>query len=428
MDGRRSRKLDHETCSCRRLKDLIHRVISRLTVTEAGRTSVLSSRWRKRWTYHSNLCFDGTCSELAGYGTDRFVAHVTTVLQHHSRLVVDRFELRSPLLGKEHAHHLDRWFDFAASTKARHVALDLSPLHYEHRIVASPNKYRLPANQLAAPAGIVSLLLVNVCLELPPVSDGSRLLGFKALKKLELKFVVDLGDLTPFLASCPALEWLSISSSLIGHLVVPRQARCLRYLRLDCIGMHSIHLDATSLTTFEYVGTSSIPIKTNHGLKLSQASIFIPWFFDGVSYFWDELSCWLAPVDRLLLSLGMDAETRRFAKNPTEFIHLRHLTLFCHILRDPESPLVVLRLTQVLESAPQLEHLGLMNSSDPVPFLSKAPDCSIHPHVHHHLKTVQMTGVIGLSGQLELAKYILLSATAVEYMTLSLATPRYRRV
>ncbi|RCV07127.1 hypothetical protein SETIT_1G219500v2 [Setaria italica] len=261
---------------------------------------------------------------------------------------------------REHAHHLDRWFDFAASTKARHVALDLSPLHYEHRIVASPNKYRLPANQLAAPAGIVSLLLVNVCLELPPVSDGSRLLGFKALKKLELKFVVDLGDLTPFLASCPALEWLSISSSLIGHLVVPRQARCLRYLRLDCIGMHSIHLDATSLTTFEYVGTSSIPIKTNHGLKLSQASIFIPWFFDGVSYFWDELSCWLAPVDRLLLSLGMDAETRRFAKNPTEFIHLRHLTLFCHILRDPESPLVVLRLTQVLESAPQLEHLGLV--------------------------------------------------------------------
>ncbi|CAL4968422.1 unnamed protein product [Urochloa decumbens] len=458
MDGHRSRKLDLEfvdttTSSSRRLKrhrlasapstspghrpasledlpeDLLHGVVSRLTVKEAGRTSALSSRWRNRWTYHSNLCFDGTCSDLAGYDAGRFVDHVTTVLQRHSRLVVDRFELRSPLLGKEHAHHLDRWFAFVASAKARHVTLDLSPPYYEECVVASPNKYRLPeSHQLV---GIESLLLGHVCLELPPVPDGSQLLGFRALKKLELKFVADLGDLTHFIASCPALEWLSISRSSISHFVVPRQASCLRYLRVDCPGVESIHLDATSLTTFEYVGYPSVPIKTNEALKLSQASILLyNWFGDAVGYFWDGLSSCLAPVDRLLLSLAMDAKTTAFTKNPTKFIHLRHLTLFCNVREDPKSALAILRLTQILESAPQLEHLVLhMDSFDQRASVLKTNDCvHLHPHVHHHLKTVQMTGMVGLSGQLELAKYILLSAPVLEFMTLSLAKIRYRPI
>ena len=40
----------------------------------------------------------------------------------------------------------------------------------------------------------------------------------------------------------------------------------------------------------------------------------------------------------------------------------------------------------------------------------KTDDDCIRPHVHHRLKTVHMSGMIGLSGQLELARYILLSA------------------
>lgn len=66
-----------------------------------------------------------------------------------------------------------------------------------------------------------------------------------------------------------------------------------------------------------------------------------------------------------------------------------------------------------------------MDSFDARPLYLKTPDC-IHPHVHHHLKTVQMTGMLGLSGQLELAKYILLSAEVLEFMTLNLA--RNRRI
>ncbi|CAN6326996.1 unnamed protein product [Urochloa humidicola] len=115
----------------------------------------------------------------------------------------------------------------------------------------------------------------------------------------------------------------------------------------------------------------------------------------------------------------MDKKTTRFINNPTKFIHLRHLTISCTILGDPKSALVVLRVTQILESAPQLQHFVLHMHSSPLFLKTPEPD-SIHQHMHNHLKTVQMTGMLGLPGQLELAKYILLSANVLEFMILNL--------
>lgn len=62
------------------------------------------------------------------------------------------------------------------------------------------------------------------------------------------------------------------------------------------------------------------------------------------------------------LSIDSMYQSTRFVENPTKFLNLRQLTLFCHIFKNPypeANPLVVLRLTQILESAPQLEHFEL---------------------------------------------------------------------
>ena len=50
----------------------------------------------------------------------------------------------------------------------------------------------------------------------------------------------------------------------------------------------------------------------------------------------------------------------------------------------------------------------------------KTDDDCISPHGHHRLETVHMSGMTGLSCQLELARYIMLSAHALESMTLRL--------
>nr|CAB3462415.1 unnamed protein product [Digitaria exilis] len=110
-------------------------------------------------------------------------------------MVVERFELRSPpvLDQEQYGHHLDGWFGFVTSTMAKHVTLDFTPrINSKH--CKNVIKY---SNQLVVGSysvGIVSLFLGYVCLELPPKSKSrSPLFGFKTLKKLELKFVFDLG-------------------------------------------------------------------------------------------------------------------------------------------------------------------------------------------------------------------------------------------
>jgi hypothetical protein len=48
------------------------------------------------------------------------------VLQQHSFLAVDRFEIRFPLQ-KQQTKHVDRWVAFASASRAKHFVLDLSP-------------------------------------------------------------------------------------------------------------------------------------------------------------------------------------------------------------------------------------------------------------------------------------------------------------
>ncbi len=65
-----------------------------------------------------------------------------------------------------------------------------------------------------------------------------------------------------------------------------------------------------------------------------------------------------------------------------------------------------------------------MNANYSGPSTLTVTNC-ISPVVHHHLKRVHMTGMIGLAGQFELAKYILLSAVDLELMIVDVAKERF---
>lgn len=140
-------------------------MVSQLTLKEAGKTSILSSRWKDRWTYHSNLCFDH--SEFPRYTADRFINYVNHVLQQHSFLAVDRFEIRFPLQ-KQQTKHVDSWVAFASASRAKHFVLDLSPaVHTNHQ--SEEHMYVFPVDLLDGQNGspIISLRLGLVCLKLP---------------------------------------------------------------------------------------------------------------------------------------------------------------------------------------------------------------------------------------------------------------------
>ncbi|CAM0883035.1 unnamed protein product [Alopecurus aequalis] len=251
---RQKSKLSLESLS----EDLLQSVLSQLTLKEAGQTSILSSRWKDRWTCHPNLCFYS--SKLPVCDVDRFINHVNTVVERHSCSVVDKFMVTAALR-KQHADHVDRWVGFATASKAKHVVLDLNPAVNAHRQCEAPDKYEFcpvvnsghrceaadrygfcpalhahyqtkadkyefPVNLLSGRNGscIVSLRLGFMCLKLP-----SDFFGFEKLKKLELHFVSVSGNLC-FLANCLSLEWLSITHSSLPDLNIPHQLHHLQYL------------------------------------------------------------------------------------------------------------------------------------------------------------------------------------------------------
>uniref|UniRef100_A0A0D9Z4K5 F-box domain-containing protein n=1 Tax=Oryza glumipatula TaxID=40148 RepID=A0A0D9Z4K5_9ORYZ len=277
--------------------DLLCKVVSQLTVKEAGQTSILSSRWRDRWIYHSNLCFDH--SEFPRYTADRFINYVNHVLQQHSFLAVDRFEIRFPLQ-KQQTKHVDSWVAFASASRAKHFVLDLSPaVHTNHQ--TEEHKYEFPVDLLNGQNGspIISLRLSLVCLKLP-----SDFLGFKDLKELELHLISDLGNLINlFLTKCPALERLSLSHCSMTDLNIPDALCHLQYLKVVNCCVQSIESHAMSLTTFEYAGVP-VPIKLDDSLKLSQANITLNKGSGNMNYIVNQLTCSLAHVGYLLIKLS----------------------------------------------------------------------------------------------------------------------------
>jgi len=77
----------------------------------------------------------------------------------------------------------------------------------------------------------------------------------------------------------------------------------------------------------------------------------------------------------------------------------------------------LLRLVSLLEVAPLLEQLELHMCMCDIPTTLFKLSKNRSGVQHSHLKTVYMTGFYGCKGQIELARYILENATALQHMT-----------
>jgi hypothetical protein len=239
--------------------------------------------------------------------------------------VVDKFEVRFALW-KQHTHQVDRLVGFSAALMAKCIILDFGAAMRIHR-QRERNMYELPVNLIGGGnrSCTASLYLSFVCLKIP-----SDFLGFNNLQKLELHLVSDLGNITLFLAKCPALVWLSITWSFLVDLNIAYPLCHLKYLKIsDCNKLQSIELHAMSLTAFEYVG-GPIPIKLDDSLKLSQARISIKTGHENINYIVNELSCSFAHVDRLFLTFCFPSKVWFTTVIPLFMIYLSlALTYLC---------------------------------------------------------------------------------------------------
>ncbi|KAI5003453.1 hypothetical protein ZWY2020_030613 [Hordeum vulgare] len=138
---------------------IMHDIVSRLTLKDAVRASLVSTNWRRLWTCHPNLCFDSPTILNREYGTisrrgrrrRRFIRRVDAVLESHSGAGLRGFDITFAL-DTRHAEHLDRWLKFALDSRASEIAVNLSPVFYKGSVRSYEweDTYALPSHMFSS--------------------------------------------------------------------------------------------------------------------------------------------------------------------------------------------------------------------------------------------------------------------------------------
>ncbi|KAM0861861.1 hypothetical protein ACQ4PT_045612 [Festuca glaucescens] len=354
---------------------------------DAARTSVLSSEWRQGWVSYPKLRLNSetmlgirrgdiyyASEEKAQKYRGKFIENVHAVMRQHQGFWLEEFVLEYGFHEMD-AHHIDSWVTRAASMRLKRLVIDLSELRLDCRF--DLKQYALALQLVDEISTVEHLCILELRnLSLKPIGDFG---GFLNLTMLELQHVcVAKDDLESMLCKCPALERLALNlwgrfvSLQIGH-----QLRRLEHFSLgDGTLVEKLQIDAINLKTISH-SDNIREIVTRKDSRIT--------------------------------------ETSEVPKCRSSFMHLRQLTLSMHL--NSFCKFDILRLVDVLEAAPVLEHFELTVEEFMSPFLygdESLPLVPIHPH--DHLKTALFKGFAFNEDLVALALYILRSAESLELM------------
>ncbi|EYU21244.1 hypothetical protein MIMGU_mgv1a024398mg [Erythranthe guttata] len=176
--------------------DILIAIVSCMSLKDAVRTSVLSSRWRYLWMFSGKLEFDDRDTSTGKIMKRvNFKAWVNRVLKLHRGPQVDSLVIRfsTNLYYQARTSGIDSWIYFAMQKKVKSFELNLSV----EKGIFPCFPYRFPN---------IKKLLSR--------SDQVKSFGFRSLRSLRLAYV-DIEDevVHYFLASCPCIEQLCIRAS-----------------------------------------------------------------------------------------------------------------------------------------------------------------------------------------------------------------------
>ncbi|PSS28719.1 F-box/FBD/LRR-repeat protein [Actinidia chinensis var. chinensis] len=436
--------------------NVLNVVFSHLTMREAVRTSVLSTKWRYLWSKSlSHLILDVHSmldrQEYSSVDTlcesrihklivpwKRMINFLNSVHQFLLSLgkdhKIEKLKVCFTFFRNKYGSHLDHWICFAIRRCVEELDLALLEVDYLN-FPLDGTIYDFPCDLLTydrTGSGIKSSLK---CLRLAHCNLAPKytnLVGFNTLTILDLKWV-DLESnecVNNLLSTCRALEWLSLhecyhlNSLKIVHPLCIR----LKYLNVcDCCDLNIIEFNGINLEKFEYKGDQiSFVFNEVSQLKTVSSHVVQGRTDEGVASILSTLASELPQLKSLLLSCSFYEEAERV---PETFYCLKLLS----IIEIATNSCNLRQVATLLKASPSLQRLELHLHRYEIMeelVITGAFGCSSMREVkrlprcpHEHLKEVVITGACGHFGEIEIAIYLLNNATVLEKMVID---PRSR--
>ncbi|CAA0806853.1 F-box/LRR-repeat protein [Striga hermonthica] len=394
--------------------DILLVILSSLPLKEAGRTSVLSSRWRNLWSYTSYLYFDDHSSmekiiqvpDSLSVEREKYVRWVDSVLQSHRGFSLKELRICFSLV---QSPSITKWIEFAFERHIEKLELNLSDGDYVH----DPDEtYVFPQE----------LLWENNSSYNPYKS--SRLFNYKTIKILSFSCInVSREAIEFFFRYCPLLEQLVVHFSVVlTSLEVCGPSLVLKHLEIcKCSYLESLRISAPNLSTLilgkiEGLLLEDVPVLRDVYVNFNDSR---PDSFY-VQKLVPTLLCCLSHLEILTFNIYLRNEVLSTLNFPV-MPKLRKL-VFIKGLSGVDSSL--LELTHFIKASPNLQEFELKQSW----FEAERSDREIQKGVkqfplHQHLNVFRFSGYYGCPSDVELVNYLLESCVALREIIVDTQAP-----
>lgn len=379
--------------------DLTDAILSKLPITEAVRTCVLSRKWRYKWATLPHLIFDTKLvicvrrrlvnnKDVTTFDQDKFVKIIDHVLLLHTGSIL-QFVLRHEYF--QAVTNIDRWILYLSRSSLKEFVLE----------IWRGERYKLPSTIYACQS-LIHLKLCH-CSFGPPLT----LNGFPCLLSLDLDHItMTQHAFENLISSCPLLKSLTLGN-------------------FD--GFRHLNIHAPSLEVFN-IGGDFDEVSLENTLSLTE--VYIQMDNDPDDYLPHDYSCnllkfftHLPHVRRLefhnyfLKYLAFGDVPKRL---PRQCLGLNYLYMWMNF-NDWEENLAALCL---LRSSPNLEELVVLAREVKEEVENDTNFCE---QVHldfpfTKLRCVKIVGISGVEAELNFIGFLLANSPVLETMTVELAS------
>ncbi|CAH9049964.1 unnamed protein product [Cuscuta epithymum] len=394
-------------------------ILSSLPLKEAGRTSVLSSRWKNLWQQTSRLNFDAS-SALVKIARDykldseegreyvRWVNSVLKSLPSKQALTLEHFKI---CFGIRKAWYgtITKWLEFAFERRVEKLELQLQPYKIDYDQLE--NKYVFPED-----------ILFRNSSDIP--HHSTTLFNFNSLKELCLTYVsISDEGIKFFLCNCSLLEQLVLEDvNQLSNLEVCGASLVLKRLYvMYCSDLVSIKVSAPNLTSLAVMEKNELVFESV--LMLESVPMLVDLDIlcrrEKIPLLAPALFCCFSQLKILTLRLQTYKACAIVWFKFPEMHGLKKLVVILRTTYDE----TLIGLMTFIRISPNLEELVLKVTLFSGLALGRREVNEGTPFPHQHLKVLKYLGYHGHGSDLDVVKFISENCVRLQQIIIGTAKP-----